>query len=600
MSVLNRRLFNRGGRVISSRGVGITSGLVPSYAHGGLHEEAGGKAETIKQKYNSTLDTLRSLDIVPERQPFNKFQNIAPAALDFFGNLMSGKSYQGGLGGGLEIAGESLKSASPLFAEALKNKQEYDATDPEAALKNLALTKAFETPETIDPIVMKAGESLLQYNPDTGQYEKKYETQLIEKDKKLYAVNPNVKLVDVDGTLVAQGVDNTISKLYKLNPGEALYDNKGEQITYLPDPNDEVIKLKPGEIAYSSDGETILAENKTDTNKIIKLKPGETAFSSTGEVIAQLDAKEKSDLKYVTLSPGKEYYDSDGKLIARGFTVEETLNAFHSDKTGDERILKAISLYESQMKLLTNGEFDLESLSPVDRADYLRKLMLVDPGAKEDAKNWSEFVATAREDVGFIEDYSAQLELAQANFEKAASGTGPIRGAIAPVFDIFMDISGVNIPAIANELFRDKNGKGRDILLDPVYGVEMVRLQNAVAIAMQKTIKGNANTFEQQMLLKSLFSIYKNPDANVLAFENMKYINDLKKQRVLFAETSNNYAEMDAKIKKWKTENKPSMMKNNDELLSDLSDTYGIDFSVYGALPFEEGKDATVVPVNTK
>ena len=28
MSVLNRRLFNRGGRVMSSRGVGITSGLV--------------------------------------------------------------------------------------------------------------------------------------------------------------------------------------------------------------------------------------------------------------------------------------------------------------------------------------------------------------------------------------------------------------------------------------------------------------------------------------------------------------------------------------------------------------------------------------------
>jgi len=498
---------------------------------------------------------------------------------------------QGGLGGGLEIAGESLKSASPLFAEALKNKQEYDATDPEAALKNLALTKAFETPETIDPIVMKAGESLLQYNPDTGQYEKKYETQSIEKDKKLYTVNPNVKLVDVDGNLITQGVDNTISKLYKLNPGEALYDNKGEQITYLPNPNDEVIKLKPGEIAYSSDGETILAENKTDTNKIIKLKPGETAFSSTGEVIAQLDAKEKSDLKYATLSPGEEYYDSEGKLIARGSTVEETLNAFHSDKTGDERVLKAISLYESQMKI-TDGEFDLESLNAVDRADYLRKLMLVDPGAKEDAKNWSDFVATIREDVGFIEDYSAQLELAQATFD-ANPGTGPVRGTIKPVFDIFMDISGINIPAIANKLF-----KGRDILLDPVEGTEMVRLQNAVAIAMQETIKGNANTFEQQMLLKSLFSIYKNPDANKLAFENMKYINDLKKQRVLFAETSSSYAEMDAKIKKWKTENKPSMLKNNDEILSDLGNIYNIDFSAYGALEFEKGKDATVVPVD--
>ena len=264
MSVLNRRLFNRGGRVMSSRGVGITSGLVPSYAHGGLHEEAGG--DVIKDRFKSNMEMFRELDLIPERKPFNKFQNIAPAALDFFGGLMSGKSMQGGLGGGLEIAGESLKSASPLFAEALKNKQEYDATDPEAALKNLALTKAFETPERIDPIVMKPGETLTQFNPNTGEYEPVFQTESIQTDKKLYTVNPNVKLVDVDGTVIAQGVDNTISKLYKLNPGEALYDNKGEQITYLPNPNDEVIKLKPGEIAYSSDGETILAENKTDTN----------------------------------------------------------------------------------------------------------------------------------------------------------------------------------------------------------------------------------------------------------------------------------------------------------------------------------------------
>jgi hypothetical protein len=143
MSVLNRRLFNRGGRVMSSRGVGITSGLVnqpvQKFAPGG---------EAIKEKYNTTLDALRSLDIVPERKPFNKFQNAAPAALDFFGGLMSNKSYQDGLGGGLDIAGQSIKSSSPLFAQALKNKQEYDATDPEAGLKNMALELALKDKDT--------------------------------------------------------------------------------------------------------------------------------------------------------------------------------------------------------------------------------------------------------------------------------------------------------------------------------------------------------------------------------------------------------------------------------------------------------------------
>jgi hypothetical protein len=143
MSVLNRRLFNKGGRVRSSRGVGITSGLVnqpvQKFAPGG---------EAIKEKYNTTLDALRSLDIVPERKPFNKFQNAAPAALDFFGGLMSNKSYQDGLGGGLDIAGQSIKSSSPLFAQALKNKQEYDATDPEAGLKNMALELALKDKDT--------------------------------------------------------------------------------------------------------------------------------------------------------------------------------------------------------------------------------------------------------------------------------------------------------------------------------------------------------------------------------------------------------------------------------------------------------------------
>jgi len=165
MSVLNRRLFNRGGRVMSSRGVGITSGLVnqpvQKFAPGG---------EAIKEKYNTTLDALRSLDIVPERKPFNKFQNAAPAALDFFGNLMSGTSMQDGLSGGLEIAGESLKSASPLFAEALKNKQEYDATDPEAALKNLALGEALkDDPESTktDPT-----EVVVEVKNSSGEFEK--------------------------------------------------------------------------------------------------------------------------------------------------------------------------------------------------------------------------------------------------------------------------------------------------------------------------------------------------------------------------------------------------------------------------------------------
>jgi len=128
---------------MSSRGVGITSGLVnqpvQKFAPGG---------EAIKDRFKSNMEMFRELDLIPERKPFNKFQNAAPAALDFFGGLMSNKSYQDGLGGGLDIAGQSIKSSSPLFAQALKNKQEYDATDPEAGLKNMALELALKDKDT--------------------------------------------------------------------------------------------------------------------------------------------------------------------------------------------------------------------------------------------------------------------------------------------------------------------------------------------------------------------------------------------------------------------------------------------------------------------
>jgi len=153
MSIYTRKLFNRGGQV-SSRGVGITSGLATpkrgyvdrpgSYSGDLLSESSLPDVDKIGQKYKSNLEMLKSLDIVPERKPFSKFEAATPALLNLFSGLMSGKSYQGGLGGAFDIAGQALGSSTPLFAEAIKAKQEYDAKDPDAALKQTALSLALE------------------------------------------------------------------------------------------------------------------------------------------------------------------------------------------------------------------------------------------------------------------------------------------------------------------------------------------------------------------------------------------------------------------------------------------------------------------------
>ena len=90
MSVLNRKLFNRGGRV-SSRGVGITSGLV----------------DQPIQKFQSGGSVSR-------------LEALSPALLDLGGRLLGGTSLRGGIGGALEIAGQALAGSAPSFAEGLQ------------------------------------------------------------------------------------------------------------------------------------------------------------------------------------------------------------------------------------------------------------------------------------------------------------------------------------------------------------------------------------------------------------------------------------------------------------------------------------------------
>ena len=108
MSVLNRKLFNRGGRV-SSRGVGITSGLaspVRGYKIGGNvvdenlvasapSSTAGTTSTGFADAFEKNLETLRGLNIVPERKPFSKLAAASPALLTLGSQLLSGGSYRG-------------------------------------------------------------------------------------------------------------------------------------------------------------------------------------------------------------------------------------------------------------------------------------------------------------------------------------------------------------------------------------------------------------------------------------------------------------------------------------------------------------------------
>ena len=134
MTVLRRKLFNRGGPV-SSRGVGITSGLVPVQRF-----ENGGD---VKQKFSDNMEMLRGLNLY-QPQTFDAKENIAPYILDLSARLLGGTSKRGGIGGALEIGGQAMAGANPLLSQALQNKREFEATDQEAPLKQMALQMALE------------------------------------------------------------------------------------------------------------------------------------------------------------------------------------------------------------------------------------------------------------------------------------------------------------------------------------------------------------------------------------------------------------------------------------------------------------------------
>ena len=115
MAVLNRKLFNRGGPV-SSRGVGITSGLVPRYSHGGPVSEH----TSVADKYKDNFEMLQGLNIIPERKPFSRLAAASRALLQLGCKLLSGKSIQGGATGGLDILGQAAEASAPGFAQAIQ------------------------------------------------------------------------------------------------------------------------------------------------------------------------------------------------------------------------------------------------------------------------------------------------------------------------------------------------------------------------------------------------------------------------------------------------------------------------------------------------
>jgi len=553
MAVLNRKLFNRGGPV-SSRGVGITSGLVPV------------------QKFQ-------------EGGRVSKLEALSPALLDLGGRLLAGKSLQGGVGGGLDIVGQALSGSAPSFAAGLQTyRAGQKADDPNFDFKvvgnqlikinkTTGETEVVEKSEDTGPefITTRPGEVITRI--EDGKAEKIFENVKATDPNKLYTLSTNQKLVTEDGVEIARGLENKSNSFFKLSKGQKAYDDTGKEIAFFPDDEaqGEVIKLSKGQKAYDDAG-NVIASNETEDNKIIKLSPGQSAFDLQGNVIASLPKEEVKKLEYFKLNPGQIIYNEKGEIIAKAPSIKDDVEKFHGGKTKDERLLIELAQYESKAGFNTDGSVNLDNLTPGEKTEYLRILPLVDEIAKQEGKNWETTKMKLLDDFTFVTAMGESIRMAKEQFEQNPA-TGAVRGRLSPLFNVLQDVTGVSIPKLVNDTF------GKDILLEELTGNELVRLQSDIALNFQRVMKGQVNTFEQQLILNSLFSVVQNPESADLAFQNLIYLNDLRKQMILESQTANNSSEYIQNVDKWKAENKPDMLKTKNESIQSLEEKYGIDLT---------------------
>jgi len=165
MSVLNRKLFNRGGTV-SSRGVGITSGLVDQPVQ---RFENGGEAN-LPSLMDERLELLQSLNLSrPETS--SRLALASPALLDLGGRLLAGRSLRGGVSGALDIIGQAAAGSAPSFANVVKarNQEKQAQINFDNQLKLKAFDLAYDEYSKSLEDTFKAADLQTMYsltNPD--------------------------------------------------------------------------------------------------------------------------------------------------------------------------------------------------------------------------------------------------------------------------------------------------------------------------------------------------------------------------------------------------------------------------------------------------
>ena len=614
MSVYNRKLFfNRGGQV-NARGTGITSGLVPvqKFKEGGM----------------------------------SKWEALSPFLLDVGGRLMGGTSMTGNFG---EIAGGAVAGAAPTLSEGLKTYRESQKTDDEKydfkvvgkklvkINKITGETETVEEYEDIDPIIktVKAGETLVSYDPETNVATKIFDKVKMPANQKLIKLGQNQILIDpITKTEVARGIEKQDTEVYKLNPGQKIFDKNNKVIAYYEKPDDDIITLQPGEKAFDKAGNLLFESPAAEKEpKIFKLSQGQKAFTKvngelveiasvaakkakpidttitipagskvinkeTGELIFDNPSKESQQKlyksqpgtilideagkviykapekkEYFKLKEGESIYDEQGNVIATGTSTIDNMDKYNEFKTESERYNFVVKTLAKKAGYDDNGQIILDNLDFAEQQEYKLALEQVSTSYRADLENWGETQKDFQQTISTIYNMDYQLDQVEAalNDEEGLAATGPITGRVTPLFGVIENLTGINLATAINKTF------GKNIILENLKGDEMSRLQSVLSLQFQEKMKGQVSNYEAKQIVKSMFSTSKLPGSNELALSNMRFINDMNMEMIRVAQISDTYDEFAQKMGEWKKNNKPSVLETPLEKKEKINDKYGLD-----------------------
>jgi hypothetical protein len=412
MAVLNRKMFSRGG--FAHRGTGITTGLATpkrGYVDGpgsyqgvgesslptgtaGLLEldsntvntgpEPAGKILSAPFKARDFSDIFAEKqgileNLRPPTQEFSKFDAAAPALMTFFGNLMSGKSFQSGFSGAFDIAGNALTQATPQFSQALAARRAAEAADRK---EKFALDlQAFESAETAQAaeLAREAKAMEVNYRKDQETYTDPDTGRLMIRDRE--TLDDGVTWTPMKGSERPANADTYIkdsSGTYTVGEGEDAVEFEGYQILEDNKPvikrmdNDEIIDGAKKKTEYelggsiygvinSDDGsftglqlDLATEEGLANFEKILKQEEGDTVLINGREVPVK-------DLAVTTANPE---FDKEPELGDNVYTVYDK----QGKATGEQIDLASEGGPERYQEVLADTTLTLAKVS-INAAD---------------------------------------------------------------------------------------------------------------------------------------------------------------------------------------------------------------------------------------